>query len=187
MIDLNHPKLASADIYDPVAEWKQALIIEFGRRFNLRTFIETGTCWGATVGAVLPYFDEIWSVELSPTFYGYASAKFDPYQNIHIIHGSSGEVLPKMILSARQPILFWLDAHSTGGPTASNGDQTGLELEAIKALAPDSLVLIDDCKPHDTGYFSPDAPIVIPDGWQAKLYAGVLVLHGGKYTLPNIF
>lgn len=187
-IDLNSPEMVS--YMSPHAEWKRELIRTLGRRFSLPAFIETGTCWGTTVGAVIGTFKEIRSVEVEESFHKFAYKKYCAEPSVRLYFGSSSELLPYMIEDTpSRPILFWLDAHITGGTTINLGDQVASELAIIDRLAPDSLVLIDDVKPNENGdgFVGPDAPINPPLGWQAFFYSGVLALHKGGYNLPARF
>lgn len=192
-IDLNRPEMVG--YMSPHAEWKRELIRDFGRRFSIRAFIETGTCWGTTVGAVAECFDEISTVEIEESFYKFASKKY-AYTGAKFYFGSSSEKLPAMIQNTtRRPILFWLDAHITGGTTINLGDQIAGELKAIDEFAPDSVVLIDDVKPGEKGgsFDGPDAPIVLLPDWHGFFYNGVLALqksldNGGiRYKFPLTF
>jgi hypothetical protein len=133
-------------------------------------------------------FKDVWSIELCREYYESSKARFASNPNIHLTFGSSGEMLPSVINQTTGPLLFWLDAHATGGISAGNGDQIMPELAAIVALRPDSLVLIDDVRPNpDGGFDGPDTHIVIPEGWQAKFLSGELALHAGGYNIPDRF
>jgi hypothetical protein len=189
MIDLNNPVFVCP--FSPQAEWKHALLIRLGQLFNLPTLVETGTCYGGTVEAVRNSFKDVWSIELSPVFYEASSKKFAGIPNVHLFFGSSGEMLPSVIERTTGPLLFWLDAHLTGGPeapSANNGDQTNAELDAVVRLRPDSLVVIDDVQMGADGtFYGPDAPIVVPSGWQTRYLSGELALHAGGYNIPERF
>ena len=189
MIDLNSPVFVGE--YSPQAEWKRALLIDFGKRFGLDTLVETGTSHGGTVAACIPYFREIYTIELEPSLVEKATKRFSEFTNVHVIAGSSGEKLPELLDAlAGRPVLFWLDAHLTGGISASNGDQTTPELAAIAEKSPQSLVVIDDVKPPSVvpgRYEAPDAPVVVPKGWSTVFLHGELVLHAGGYSIPEIF
>jgi len=184
-IDLNNPEFVAP--FSPAAAWKRALIVHLGGFFNLRTLVETGTCWGDTVGEVRHAFTDVWSIELSPTFYNHAKNRFADDPHVHLIFGSSGEMLSSIIEQTTSPLLFWLDAHPTGGPSADNGDQAPLELDIIARMRPDSLVLIDDVRPEGNGYASPGSHVIVPDGWQTRFLSGVLALHAGGYAIPEKF
>ena len=127
---------------------KQQLIIDYIRRFSPATFIETGTYKGKMVYAVMPYINEIYSIELNETLYQNACKRFTGYHNIHIIHGQSGEVLPRLLKDIENRCIFWLDAHYSGGSTAKGKLETPImqELECIlnHPKATKHVILIDD-------------------------------------------
>lgn len=187
--DLNNPAFVSE--LSPEAEWKRSLIIECGRLFGLRIFVETGTCKGDTVAAVRPYFDRIFSIELSPVFYDEAKKRFQHEMQINIFQGSSGQILePVLSVVPKGPVLFWLDAHKTGDqntPTGDAGNQVTAELDTINRLRPDSLVLIDDVKPHEDGFHAPDGLIPSWNWGHVKFLHGVLILDNGNYNFPEKF
>lgn len=127
---------------------KQQLVIDYIRRFSLSTFIETGTYKGKMVYAVMPYVNEIYSIELNETYYQNARERFTGYHNINIIHGQSGEVLPGLLKDIDSECVFWLDAHHSGGSTAKGTLDTPImqELECIlnHRKATEHVILIDD-------------------------------------------
>jgi len=186
-IDLNNPVFVWPN--SPIAEWKRALLVRLGKMFDLKTLIETGTCMGDTVEAVRDHFQDVYSVELSPVFYKVCQEKFAGVPNVHLYFGSSDKELPTMIGLTTGPVLFFLDAHITGGPSASNGDQTVSEMRTIERMCPEALVVIDDIAPAmDDIYMSPDgAPIYVPEGWTGKYVHGELILHPGIYHIPERF
>src|SRR6266851_1934306 len=71
--DLRDPQFVSW--LSPHAEWKRELIRHFARKYQIPGFIETGTCWGTTVGAVLNTLQKIASVEVSEPHYLFAVKK----------------------------------------------------------------------------------------------------------------
>src|SRR5271165_7194980 len=161
-IDLNHPTFVSE--YSPIAEWKRALLIRLGKMFDLKILVETGTCMGDTVETVRTHFEDVFSVELSPVFYEACKVKFARRVNVHLFFGSSDELLPEIIAKTKGPLLFFLDAHSTGGHSAANGDQTVSEMQTIAKLCPDALVVIDDVRPGPNGtYMAPDGAVHVPE------------------------
>lgn len=176
-IDLNNPVMGGP--FDPEAKWKRAMIIHLGNLFNLRTLIETGTSTGDTIEAVKSRFDSVLSVELSVPIYEATKRRFATASNVHLFFGSSGETLPLMIAQTQGPLLFWLDAHGTGGQSVDSGDQIPMEFNAIRLHRPESLVLIDDMGPDSVAY--------APPGWEARFFHGMLMLHAGNYDIPERF
>ncbi len=129
---------------------------------NLDVFVETGTFRGDTIRAAKPFFNHIYSIELSKHYYDEAHKHFGEDANISLIHADSASGL-NMIVSKIQhhPVVFWLDAHwCVADATAGEQSQCPLlaELDAIKQLNSDSMIIIDDArlflstppKPHET-------------------------------------
>ncbi len=129
---------------------KQQVVRSYAKRFSLPVFVETGTYKGKMVYALMPYVSEIYSIELDSTHYENARKRFAGYANIHLFQGQSGEVLPKVLSGIRQPCLFWLDAHWSGGSTARADLETPImqELACIldHPLSAQHVVLVDDAR-----------------------------------------
>jgi len=79
----------------------------------------------------------------------------------------------------KEPVLFWLDAHSSGPHTADDGDPLHDELEVVMRLRPDALIVVDDRKDaefEDTLDFT---------GWQKEYRTGEVIIHkSGMYNIP---
>jgi len=129
---------------------KQQVVIEYIKKYSPAVFIETGTYKGKMVYAVMPYINQIYSIELDRRHYQNARRRFAGYSNIHIIQGQSGEVLPQVLKDIDKPCLFWLDAHYSGGSTARADMETPImqEMECIlnHPCAAGHIVLIDDAR-----------------------------------------
>lgn len=148
-IDLDRPQilLHNGEISGPVPQFKYALIADYGRRYGLKTFVETGTCYGNACEVARRTFEHVYSIELSKDYYDYCVGRFQGIPSVHLYHGDSGKMLRQILLSIpNEPTLFWLDAHWSGGTTAKGETDppTELELDVIAELRPDSIVLIDD-------------------------------------------
>ena len=69
--------------------------------------------------------------------------------NIAVIHGDSGEVLPSLLNNIDTSCLFWLDGHYSGGVT-SKGEKDTPILEELKCVLSHSIknhiILIDDAR-----------------------------------------
>jgi hypothetical protein len=142
---------ATDRVYVPASPLvKVCAIRAYARRYGLRLFVETGTCYGTTTAAVAGLFEKCWTVELSEQLHAQAARKFAG-TNIECLQGDSGTVLPKIIAGLSAPALFWLDAHATGGSlTADAGyDPILLEVEAVVRSPFRHVALIDDARGHN--------------------------------------
>jgi len=131
----------------PPPEYKQRVVAEYARRFALRILIETGSYMGDMVEACRTKFDHIVSIELDPYLYEQAKARFAQFKHIQIYEGDSAQVLPLLLTNMVCPCLFWLDAHYSGGITASGMVETPIEQELRTIMAHPVLghvILIDD-------------------------------------------
>jgi hypothetical protein len=127
---------------------KQQTVIDYITQFEPGVFIETGTYKGKMVYAVMPYISQICSIELDKAHAERAQRRFAGYDNIQIIQGQSGEVLPELLEGIHTGCLFWLDAHYSGGSTAKGASDTPImqELETIlkHECSSEHVLLIDD-------------------------------------------
>ena len=149
-VDLDNPRMMyqpTGELSGPEPQFKYALIADYGKQYNLKTFFETGTCYGNACEVARQSFDEIYSIELSDEYYDYSRTRFKGVTNVHLYHGDSGYKLRQILLDTPSvPTLFWLDAHWSGGNTAKGETDppTELEIDVIHELRPDSVILIDD-------------------------------------------
>ena len=126
---------------------KQRAVRQYATLFGCAVLVETGTLLGDMVYACRHVFREIHSIELDEALYRRARERFRRYSQIRFHHGDSAEVLPRVVAGLSEPVLFWLDAHYSGGITARGPVDTPIaaELQAIFEH-PDGrhVVLIDD-------------------------------------------
>jgi hypothetical protein len=111
-----------------------------------KTLIETGAFRGDTVRALRGRFELLASIEIMPDLARPLQKEFAHDSSVRIILGDSGQELGKLLAEVKGPVIFWLDAHSSGGPTGGD-DYVPIfaELDAIAKLAhPNHAVLIDD-------------------------------------------
>lgn len=149
------------------------LVRFFQDRLPIATFVETGTYRGDSLERVRPFFAHLYSVESSPRFFHEAAARFAGEPAVDIRQGDSADFLAELSETLRgMPTLFWLDAHwCQDEGTAGEGSQCPLirELNAIGALHPESVVLVDDFRfflsppnaPHDISQW-PSLEEVLP-------------------------
>jgi hypothetical protein len=121
------------------------------RRYGPRVFVETGTGFGDTTAAVADLFAQCFTIELSAALHQHASARLAKIEHVRCLQGDSGRIVSDLLRNQISgPALFWLDAHTSGGNTASAGyDPIFAELDAIlSASQPEHVILIDDARGH---------------------------------------
>jgi hypothetical protein len=135
-----------SDLYMPIEE-RRKVILDYAQRYNIRTFVETGTADGSTTAAMVPYFDELYTIEIDEGMYNHARLIFENASKVHCILGDSGHHLPWVMATITDPILFWLDGHYCGGPTRGSLDSpVQSELQTAIKAPKGSVILIDDAR-----------------------------------------
>jgi hypothetical protein len=126
---------------------KQKTVRDYGRKYGLRTLVETGTYYGEMVAAMRTYFDHIYSVEFVPELAERAAKKFGRYPHIQIFCGDSRVLMLDILALLNGPALFWLDAGYYGW-VGMQGDQQRLsaELEMILSHRYPHIILLDDAR-----------------------------------------
>jgi hypothetical protein len=124
---------------------KQRAILEYARRFHLRTLIETGTNFAHMLYVQKNHFKDIYSIELDHWKVESARRKFKNYSGIHVMEGDSGEVLPRLLPVLKEPCLFWLDGHDFDISTPVKKELVALYKDPIQ----DHVLLIDDARWFD--------------------------------------
>ncbi|MBD3881927.1 hypothetical protein IFO70_09185 [Phormidium tenue FACHB-886] len=126
------------------------LVAHLKQVLPLSTFIETGTFEGDSTAQVLPFFEQIHTVELSQEYYLKAAERFAGEAAVQVYHDSSEQFLRRLQPSLQdRSVLYWLDAHwCVADETAGEASQCPLldELEAIGSLNAESVILIDDAR-----------------------------------------
>lgn len=164
------------------------ILIDIGRLHNLKTFVETGSQVGNTISDMVGHFDNIYSIEVAEDYYRVCVEKFKNESLVHLILGSSGEVLSSVLRdNLITEALFWLDAH---GPPADKGNQVPSELAAIEKYAPNSIVIIDDVTDQGT-VIDRIHKFTMPSTWIGyhirNMDLAVLYPRNGRYSvLPEI-
>jgi len=127
---------------------KIKLILDYAKKFNSKIFIETGTYKGDTTYACKDFFDELYSIELSHELFLDCQKRFSNISKIKVFEGDSGKLLPEIISQQNNPVLFWLDAHYSGGETACGDLDTPIikELDFIFKNLQNFCILIDDAR-----------------------------------------
>jgi hypothetical protein len=128
---------------------KQKMIIKIAQKNGIRNFIETGTYIGETVKSVLPFFDNIYTIEINRKLYMYNKKKFRKNKNVKVILGNSYKRLQEILPKIDESSIFWLDAHYSGGITSKSDEWTPIKKELkviLKFWKKNSVVLIDDAR-----------------------------------------
>jgi len=133
----------------PPNKVKQEVVAHIAREKHIVTMVETGTYLGNMIFAQRKNFKKIYSVELSPVFFEKAVKRFKSQSHIKILFGDSSDVLPEIIKELKEPALFWLDGHFSGGETAESNCPVLNELAAITNSQTVHEILIDDARCFD--------------------------------------
>lgn len=117
-------------------------------KMNLTTVVEGGTYKGGTAKNLSKEFINVYTIEKSDVMFEKAKQNIGSIQNITQLRGDTRDHLPSLI-SQNDNILFWLDAHWSGGDTYGEEDECPLlqELEIIFSSAMKNYaILIDDAR-----------------------------------------
>jgi hypothetical protein len=131
---------------------KQRVLMQYQKRYGLRTLVETGTFTGEMVHAMSRRFDRIHSIELSRPLYDAAVSRFAGRPHVCVHFGDSGSVLPGLLPELHEPALFWLDGHFMGGATGRGSLDTPISDELTAILrhgVRGHVVLVDDARLFD--------------------------------------
>jgi len=120
-------------------------------RFHLQIFVETGTHRGDTLEAMRPYFDTLYSIELSAELFAKARRRFRRCHSVRLIHGDSGKVLRSLLTCVNRATLFWLDSHYVEiDESSARGEVDTPIREELSCIldAPDlgHVIVIDDAR-----------------------------------------
>jgi predicted O-methyltransferase YrrM len=128
---------------------KRLTLQHYADHYSLKTFIETGTFRGETLAFLEAQMEELHSVELSPELFAAAQKNFEGNAKIHLHHGDSADIFPKILNGLRNSALIWLDAHYSAKITAHGPEETPIlaELDAVFSNKNHRhLILIDDAR-----------------------------------------
>jgi len=117
-------------------------------KYGSRILVETGTYLGDMVEAQKNVFSTIYSIELSSRLYKQAGKRFKGDGRIRLLQGDSGKRLNEIVSELKEPALFWLDGHYSGGITALGDKECPVpeELQAIFKSSVNHIILVDDAR-----------------------------------------
>lgn len=121
------------------------------RDYGTEVFIETGTYKGSTILNMVPLFDELHTIEFGKEIYEDLINRYGE-SKINFHNGDSAEKLSEILKNIDKKVLFFLDAHYSGGDTAGSWENVPLlkELEAIIEWGKPCVVIIDDVRIFNT-------------------------------------
>jgi len=117
-------------------------------KMNLTTVVEGGTYQGGIAKKLSKEFQKVYTIEKSDVMYEEAKGNIGGIPNITQLRGDTREHLPK-IAKVNDNIIFWLDAHWSGGDTYGQQDECPLlqELNTIfNSEMRNYAILIDDAR-----------------------------------------
>jgi len=148
----------------PPQSVKMAVINANTAKERPRVFIETGTYKGDTVAEMKTAFDRVISIEVDEALYRKACERFKRDANVSIRHGDCVSELPAVLSGLKEPAVFWLDGHYSGGETGKGvvDDPVLISLEQIAAHpVKGHLIFIDDARTFDGREGRPDISEVL--------------------------
>jgi hypothetical protein len=112
--------------------------------------IETGTYLGDSACLLGEEFKKCYTIELDAALAANAIRRFGSNPKVEVLHGTTREVLPKVLTEIDAPLFVWLDAHYSGGITAGEQDKCPViaEINSIDMVRQsiNTIVLIDDAR-----------------------------------------
>lgn len=167
--------------------------VEFiSSNMGLSVFVEGGTYLGGTARKMSQIFSTVITIEKSKKMYEQAGQNLKNINNVCSLFGDTREHL-NYILKDNDNIMFWLDAHWSGGDTYGKHDECPLlnELEIIFEFAENKniAILIDDARlflaPPPSPHMITQWPTItelnrmLPPNWGMVCYKDVI------YSLPD--
>jgi hypothetical protein len=94
-------------------------------------------------------FRQIYTIEIDHSLADGASRRLERYPHVRVLEGNSADLLSQVLAELREPALFWLDGHYSGGITGRGPTDTPLmrELESIyQCGVRGHVILVDDAR-----------------------------------------
>lgn len=113
---------------------------------NYPCFIETGTLNGNTTFALEQYFNKIYTIEFSETYYNNTKNKYNG-NKINFLLGDSSIVFNSLLPNITDKCIFFLDGHWSSGDTGRSEKDCPLEEEIIcinNLFKNEAIIIIDD-------------------------------------------
>jgi hypothetical protein len=116
---------------------------------KVKYFVETGTYQGSTTEWASKYFRTVYTIEKSSTIHRDVKKRIGNLKNVEFILGDSSKALKKITPKLTNDlVVYWLDAHWSGGKTAGKKLECPLleEIKIINKGAANSIIAIDDAR-----------------------------------------
>lgn len=141
---------------------KQLAIREYAERNKCTILVETGTFLGDMLYAMKSVFKALHTIELDEFLHKKATERFRKHPHIKLHQGDSGIMLAKIMPLIKEPALFWLDGHYSGGITAQADLDTPIveELITIMKHGLKHVILIDDARDFNGTNDYPTIPVL---------------------------
>jgi hypothetical protein len=144
--DIAHWETRGRPVPSPHA-YKIQTVRRYARQFATPVLVETGSFMGDMVFAVKNSFAVVYTIELDHDLHCRVQARFAGDPRVRTLRGDSSRVLAEVLPHIKEPCLFWLDAHYSGGITARGTVDTPIMTELRQILGasiPGAVILIDD-------------------------------------------
>lgn len=108
--------------------------------------VETGTGNGDTTLTIEPYFNRVYTIEVSEYYYQKTKDKYNG-NKIDFILGDSSVVFETLLPTIQDKTIFFLDGHWSGGNTGRAAKDCPLVEEITniyKLFTPEAIIIIDD-------------------------------------------
>jgi hypothetical protein len=116
------------------------------RQFGIDTFVETGTYQGETTAYAARSFKRVFTVELDAALHAQARSRFASQPQVECVQGNSPDglrqILPRL---GGDPVMFWLDAHSSAVCDCPLLEEVGL-INAWDESGEKAFLLVDDAR-----------------------------------------
>jgi hypothetical protein len=166
-------------------------------QMTLTVVVEGGTFLGTTALSLSKEFGKVYTIEKSSVMFEKAKGNVGAIQNITQLQGDTREHLPD-IVAKTDNVLFWLDAHWSGGDTYGESDECPLveELNIIfNSPMSNYAILVDDARlflappplPHKIENWPAIKKIasVVPDHFDMIIHDDVIYITPSKIKMPN--
>lgn len=88
------------------------LVLSLSSKFEIDTFVETGTNMGVTIEWASKYFEKCYTIEASDKIFDKNKNLMNRLSNVNFIYGDSTKVLDNILKKLEgSKIIFWLDSH----------------------------------------------------------------------------